>query len=206
MSLTLRYMTLRDIGQVVEIDRAAFPAPWSARSYAYEVGESAYSHMVVLERASPAERAGWRRVVAWLNRGNGVPHTQQLVAYGGLWRIMDEAHISTIATHPAARGAGFGELVLAGMIRRAITLAAGYIVLEVRVSNTVAQNLYAKYGFEVVDTKRGYYHDNHEDAYDMRLSLTDSSVIERFNRRYVELSRQYNFFDGYTETRRPPVM
>lgn len=206
MTLNLRYMTMRDIGQVVEIDRAAFSTPWSARSYAYEVGESAHSHMVVLERSIEQPNGGLRKLVQqMLGRANGSHPAQRIIAYGGLWRIMDEAHISTIASHPDVRGSGYGELMLASMIRRSIVLGAAYIVLEVRVSNTVAQNLYTKYGFRTVDTKRGYYHDNNEDAYDMRLNLTNYAMVERFEAQFRVLKQRMGFHDAYTETPRPPV-
>ncbi len=62
------------------------------------------------------------------------------------------------------RGRGIGELMLLAMIERSIELGAHEVTLEVRVSNTVAQNLYRKYGFEVVGRRPGYYRDNNEDA------------------------------------------
>lgn len=44
--------------------------------------------------------------------------------YGGMWYIAGEAHISTIAVHPKGRGHGWGEILLAGMVRRGIVLEA----------------------------------------------------------------------------------
>jgi ribosomal-protein-alanine N-acetyltransferase len=46
-------------------------------------------------------------------------------------------------------------------------LGAERATLEVRVSNRVAQELYSKYGFEIVSRRKGYYSDNNEDAYIM---------------------------------------
>ncbi len=196
-TLTLRYMRPADIPQVVAIDNQSFDPPWSARSYAYEVGESSYSHMVVLERDTPASNAnGWRR---WLPGWNGVQIGSRLIiGYGGLWNIVDEGHISTIASHPGWRGYGYGEVLLAGMIRRAITLRAAYIVLEVRVSNGVAQKLYDKYEFRTTGTKARYYRNNNEDAYEMRLDLDDAALLARFERRYVAIQSRHNFADLYT--------
>jgi ribosomal-protein-alanine N-acetyltransferase len=54
--------------------------------------------------------------------------------------------------------------MLLAMIERSIELGAHEVTLEVRVSNTIAQNLYRKYGFEVVGRRPGYYRDNNEDA------------------------------------------
>ena len=80
-----------------------------------------------------------------------------ILGYGGLWKIEGEAHISTIAIHPANRGLGYGEILLAGMFGKALQLNAEFIVLEVRVSNSVAQALYKKYGFNRVARKKNYY-------------------------------------------------
>ena len=78
--------------------------------------------------------------------------------------MVDEAHISTIATMREWRGRGIGELLLVAMIDEAQSLGAEKVTLEVRVSNLVAQNLYRKYGFKVEGRRRRYYSDNGEDA------------------------------------------
>ncbi len=196
-SLTLRYMRTADIGQVIAIDNVCFDPPWSARSYAYEISESSCSHMVVLERSEArAAPSRWRR---WLGLGSAGPESGLIVGYGGLWQITDEAHISTIATHPGWRGRGYGEILLAGMVRRACTLGAAYIVLEVRVSNYVAQALYHKYEFVVAGVKQRYYRNNNEDAYDMRLDLTDAGIRARFEERLAALRQRQPFADQYSE-------
>lgn len=196
MVLTLRYMTLNDISQVVTIDRYSFATPWSTRTYAYEINESQHSHMVVLEQTIPAPpRRGWRRLLQSLTPPPTT--TSHIVAYGGLWQIGDEAHISTIASHPDWRGRGFGELTLAGMIRRGMSLKAQYVVLEVRVSNLTAQNLYKKYGFRIYSTRQRYYRDNGEDAYEMRLTL-DKLARSQFEMSFERLRERIPFEDQYT--------
>lgn len=200
MTPVLRYMALDDIPQVIAIDKASFDPPWSARSYAYEVTESSYSHMVVLEENGGRNGNGLLRR---LQNITGKPSEKTIAAYGGLWHIADEAHISTIASHPDLRGKGYGEIVLAGMVRRAITLHAGYIVLEVRVSNIAAQNLYKKYAFEIVDTKPRYYHNNGEDAYDMRLDLSRAGVAEQLEAHYRALKKKHPFLDKYSDSQPP---
>ena len=202
MSLNLRYMRTADVARVVSIDRDAFSTPWSPRSYAYEVGESTYSHMVVLERSEARQVQGWRRLLRGLSGAETKELVTEVIAYGGLWNIMDEAHISTIATAVEARGNGYGELLLAAMIERSITLDATYVVLEVRVSNTVAQNLYEKYDFEITDRKKNYYRDNGEDAFDMRLDLTPET-IPRFRERFAAIKARHPMTDFYTDSQRP---
>lgn len=220
MSLLLRYMRLGDVDRVVEIDRLSFDSAWSARSYVYEVSESSYSHMVSLEQFAPKPEhpsPRWRRWLRTLSgetpittstsNGNGnsmngsgqsgVQLVNEVVGYGGLWHIADEAHISTIAVHPIYRGRGWGEILLAAMVRRGLTLDAQYIVLEVRVSNAAAQNLYRKYGFEVAGVKPKYYRNNNEDAYDMRLDITPT-MRDTFESRYAALQTRFHFTDLYT--------
>ncbi len=196
MSLTLRYMRLGDIPEVAVIDQHSFDPAWTARSYQFEIGESTYSFMVVLEYEDAKIAPGWRRLVPGLNGS----HTddRRIVGYGGLWNIMDEAHVSTIATHPEYRGRGWGEIVLAGMIGRALQLQAEYMVLEVRVSNVVAQSLYLKYGFKTIGTKPKYYHNNNEDAFDMRLNLDHRYYRAHFEERYAKLIEQHGLIDQYS--------
>lgn len=205
MNLTLRYMHLGDIPQVVAIDQEAFTTPWSARSYAYEVTESTYSYMLVLENAQKLPLTGWKRFIHNFSSSNNNHHEirRTILAYGGLWHIMEEAHISTIATHKTWRGQGYGELMLAAMIQRALLLEASYIVLEVRVSNTPAQTLYRKYCFEVIDTKKKYYRDNNEDAYAMRLNLNEPENVARIQQLYAEVLARHQFEDQFTTVLRP---
>ena len=203
-SLRLRYMRSADIADVVVIDRASFDPAWSARSYQFEILESPCSYMVVLEQRVPQPVQGLRRLFQAMRGDQDTTEEQvEIMAYGGLWNIQEEAHISTIASHPAHRGKGFGEIVLAGMIRRSIELKAGYIVLEVRVSNKAAQQLYRKYGFEIVGTKPDYYRNNHEDAYDMRLMLDRPQVLDYLAMRYQQIQELHPFTDAFSQTLHP---
>ncbi len=197
MSLVLRYMRLSDVYDVTDIDKRAFGRDaWPSRSFVYEVDESTHSFMAVLEEMPPAPPDGeplnpLRRLIrTWTNGG-------RILAYGGLWCIADEGHISTIATYPEERGKGYGELLLAAMVQKSINLGAAYIVLEVRVSNVTAQNLYRKYDFIIENTKTKYYKDK-EDAYDMRLDLTDAAIRERLAARWAAIQARIPVEDTYT--------
>lgn len=198
MTLRLRPMRSSDIAAVVEIDRLSFDAPWSAQSYQFEINESNYSYMLVFETVAETPQAN--NSLTRFMRSLGVMPAPQaaILSYGGLWNIADEAHISTIATHPLYRGKGYGEVALAAMVRRSFGLKAAYVILEVRVTNTIAQNLYIKYGFVITTRKENYYQSNGEDAYEMRLDLTPE------NHKHVEtlfnaLVRKFRFIDEYTE-------
>ena len=210
MSLNLRYMRLADIRQVAAIDVICFEPPWSYESYTFEINESRVSHMVVLEQLSddaplvPKPRQSLRSRLRDKLRGHSPANysTGEILGYGGLWKIEGEAHISTIAIHPANRGLGYGEILLASMFGKALQLEAEYIVLEVRVSNSVAQGLYRKYGFNRIARKKNYYRGDNEDAWDMRVSL-DRDTRLRFGRLYEKLRLQHGFGDAYSRAARP---
>lgn len=197
MTLKLRYMRLSDIGAVVAIDRLSFDVAWSAQAYHFEVNESNYSHMVVLEDARPMAKpkSTLERIIRSVS-GGGLSDVE-ILGYGGLWNIAGEAHISTIAVHPRHRGNGYGELLLAGMMTRSVRLRAAYVILEVRVSNSIAQSLYRKYGFETKTIKERYYQSDGEDAYEMRFNLT-SEAKERTERQFASLVSKYQVADEYT--------
>ena len=175
-------MAESDIGAVQAIERQSFTTLWSASTYRRELLHASGSRYVVL-RASPtqppprAARAGrpigprsfLRRtllgqLVTSLFQPNPAPSPFPLVGYGGLWITESEAHITTIAVSPEHRGRGLGELLLNGLIDNATDGRASWVSLEVRVSNTVAQSLYLKYGFRPAGTRARYYTDNGEDA------------------------------------------
>lgn len=206
-ALTLRYMRNSDLDEVVAIDEVSFDPPWTRSSYSYEISRASYSHMLVLEginpTASPHTGGWWRWLPVWKAQPAPQQAQAQVLGYGGLWKIADEGHISTIASHPQWRGYGYGEILLAAMIRRSIILEAAYIVLEVRVSNRRAQNLYQKYAFHTVGVKKNYYRSNNEDAYDMRLELTPE-FIASFQPRFQALQNKHQLTDHFTNELHSP--
>lgn len=202
-NLTVRYMETGDISEVMYIDEESFSPPWPERSYRFELNESQVSFMLVLEKLEEQPVTGLRKILSNL-RGSSTTFIQKsvIVAYGGLWKIAEEAHISTIASHPDYRGNKYGEIILVSMIKRAIALNADYIVLEVRVSNEVAQALYNKYGFEIHSIKKNYYHHDKEDAYDMRLELTEEAIAH-VNNLSDMLCTHVPYKDWYSNTPHP---
>lgn len=197
----LRPMTLDDIPQVVRIDELSFPTPWSIRTYRFEINNRDSSHLVVLELPGQEtnEKSVLQRLFMHLHITPPVAAAQHaIVGYGGCWLIAGEAHISTIAVHPGFRGRGLGELLLAGMLRRAIRLNGQYSILEVRVSNVTAQALYRKYEYEIVGRRKNYYRDNGEDAFLMEVRPLDAAYKQRFTRRFDDLCNRIHFIDRFT--------
>ncbi len=156
-----------DVPQVMAIERKSFTLPWSDYTYRHEILENRNAHYFVARRL---DGRVVNKPASWWGRLFKREVKAPIVGYGGFWIVIDEAHISTIASAEEWRGHGIGELMLLAMIERSIELGAHEVTLEVRVSNTVAQNLYRKYGFEEVGRRPGYYRDNNEDADLMTLS------------------------------------
>ena len=168
-------MCLADIPQVMAIERDSFPLPWPERAYHYELSQNQNSHYVILRPSSNAGPENWWHALKRVWRRDLRP---KIIGYGGFWLIAGEAHISTIAVDPNWRKHGLGELLLWGMLKRAVPLEAFEATLEVRVSNQAAQNLYDKYGFEKVGRRRRYYQDNGEDAWIMTVANFDSQAYQ----------------------------
>jgi ribosomal-protein-alanine N-acetyltransferase len=199
----LRYlverMELEDIPQVLEIDRESYTVPWPASAYRREIIHNRNAHYYVVRElvpgtevppASPEDEQRYRRPLGFLPwpRRDEVPRPGRVVGYAGMWLVLDEAHITTIAMRESHRGRGLGELLLGSLIMAAGEMGSDRVTLEVRVSNAVAQNLYRKYGFREEGVRPRYYSDNGEDAYIMTADdVRSPSYTERFDRLMGEL-------------------
>ncbi len=140
----IRKMQAKDIDDVMEIEEATFSTPWSRQAMEQETKNLA-AHYIVAEI------------------------DERIVAYAGAWLVIDEGHITNIAVHPKYRGRGLGRAVLESLIDHLVSVDISIVLLEVRVSNTVAQKLYKGIGFKQLTRRKGYYEDNGEDAYVMLL-------------------------------------
>jgi ribosomal-protein-alanine N-acetyltransferase len=133
-------MTASDINEVLRIERASFTTTWPSDAFYNELTTNKLAHYYV-------------------GRIDG-----KIIAYGGIWVIFEDSHVTTIAVDPAFRGQKYGEVMLIKLIDEAIARGAAWMTLEVRESNVPAQQLYRKYGFTTVTTRKGYYSDNNENA------------------------------------------
>ncbi|MBU0493296.1 MAG: ribosomal protein S18-alanine N-acetyltransferase [Chloroflexi bacterium] len=134
-------MTPDDLDQVAALEQTCFTAPWPRLAFLQDLANS-YARYVVLRNA----------------------HSPAILGYAGLWLIIDEAHITTIAVHPDHRRRGLGELLLLHLFDLATAFDMRYLTLEVRAGNQSAQGLYHKYGFQAVGVRPKYYTDTNEDA------------------------------------------
>lgn len=140
LKLRVQPMSLDDLLAVHRIEQLSFSVPWPDDAYRSELQANRLASYLVV-------RVG-----------------DDVVAYGGIWLMVDEAHVTTFAVDPAWRRQGVGETLLLALLDLAVARHAREATLEVRLSNVPARRLYEKYGFRPVGLRPRYYSDNGEDA------------------------------------------
>lgn len=154
----IRRMSLTDLPQVIEIERASFPSSWSFTFFEQELRCNRLAHYFVACRRRAEEG-------------------DEVLGYLGIRILAEEAHLTTIAVKESERRRGVGESLLLWAIEFAQQMGASLLTLEVRASNLPAQSLYRKYGFVKVGIRRRYYIETGEDALLMSLEdLTSPSL------------------------------
>src|SRR5689334_24611368 len=191
-------MRIEHIPAVSAIEKLSFPQPWPQNAYRREITENRMAHYIVARRLAqpnaqttpqpPAPTPASNDILGRLGRLLRPPEParsaqmeeelRSIVGYAGIWVMTDEAHITTIASHPDVRGMGVGEFLLVALIHRGMEIGARWMTLEVRASNSVAQNLYRKYTFKEMGVRRRYYSDNGEDALVMWTDALDSTSFQ----------------------------
>jgi ribosomal-protein-alanine N-acetyltransferase len=126
--------------QVCAIERLCFTTPWTRPLFEEELKKP--------------EICFWRA----LTDAEGV------VAYGGFWKAVDEAHFTNIAVHPRAQRQGHGRRLLRALLDLAREQGCKSATLEVRPSNAGARALYEGEGFTAAAIRPRYYSDDGEDA------------------------------------------
>lgn len=96
---------------------------------------------------------------------------QEIIGYGGLWLMADEAEIINIAVSPTCQGKGIGSQLLEALLNTAKSCDAIQVFLEVRASNKPALSLYKKHGFKEIGRRKNYYHQPTEDAINMACQI-----------------------------------
>ena len=165
LRLRVEPMTLADVSDVHRIERASFPVPWPDYAFRQEIQTNRLAHYLVVRAAG------------------------ETVAYGGLWMMVDEAHITTFAVLPHWRRHGIGGRLMIEMFRMAQDLRARVMTLEVRLSNAAARGLYQQFGFRPVGIRPRYYSDNGEDALIMTTEPLDTLQMRE---RLDALARRYD--------------
>lgn len=125
---------------VLEIENSSFPTPWSEQAFAHEITGNDFAHYIV----ALADK--------------------KIAGYAGMWIILDEGHVTTIAVHPLQRRKAVGRRLLNELVAEAKRRGCTKMTLEVRPSNEAAIDLYQRTGFVSYGVRPGYYTDTGEDA------------------------------------------
>jgi ribosomal-protein-alanine N-acetyltransferase len=137
--IEVRGLQLRDLSAIDEIERAAYPTPWSRSMFA---GELAKPSSICL----------------------GAFLDNRLVGYLIVSRYVDAWHVMNVAVTPEYRRRGIASTLLGQLFELTGDDDRRGYTLEVRISNDGAIALYERLGFESRGVRRGYYTDNREDA------------------------------------------
>ncbi len=144
--LSFRPMTPSDVPEVARIETTAFSTPWSEETF-----------------RSLLERSG---VELWVAEWG-----DQLAAYAILWSVLDEGELANIAVRSDLRGRGIGSSLLSRMLEVAEDSGVRSLYLEVRESNVLAREMYARRGFHEIGVRKAYYEGPREDARVLKKSL-----------------------------------
>lgn len=142
-------MTLADIDEVLSVEEAVYPHPWSRGNFQDSLS-SGYHSWVLRDQA-------------------GV-----MLGYFLLMAIVDEAHLLNLAVSAEMQGRGLGRFLLNQSVACARGLGMESVLLEVRPSNARALEIYRRYGFTGIGRRKGYYpadNGQREDAIVMRFGL-----------------------------------
>jgi len=163
-------LTVADLEEVALIENVSFTAPWPTSAYVTELTTNRLARYV------------------------GARIDGALVGFGGIWLMVDEAHITTMAVLPAIRRNGVATALLLELLQEARRGGARVATLDVRVSNLDAQRLYLAFGFVEVGRRIRYYVDNDEDALVMTTAELESSaqlaIEARLRSKVVERSER----------------
>lgn len=138
--LVIRRAEERDIGAIEEIEQQCFSVPWTYESLRHDILENKLSFYIVAEVG------------------------ERVCGYVGIWKILDEGHITNVAVSPDFRRKHIASGLLDVLVETCCQAGIEHFTLEVRAGNEAAKRLYAAKGFVEAGIRKGYYEDNGEDA------------------------------------------
>jgi len=129
---TFRPMDTSDIPNVLDLERATYPEPWSMGVFGAELSQGNRVYIVAVA-------------------------DDEIIGYAGLMLVDEDAHVTTLAVKQGGRKAGLGTRLMLQLIAAGLQRGARYLTLEVRATNEGAQRLYNKFGMEPVGVRKNYY-------------------------------------------------
>ncbi len=130
--ITIEKMKPEYIDDVYEIDKLSVPIPWSKKSIEEEMNNMLAEFLVAKE-------------------------DEKVIGFAMCWFIMDECHIGNVAVHPDYRRQEIATQLINSLLEKCKEHGTNYLLLEVRISNEPAQNLYRKLGFNDLVVRKKYY-------------------------------------------------
>jgi ribosomal-protein-alanine N-acetyltransferase len=149
MPVVMEKMRAQHLSQVVSIETASYPDPWSLNAFMREIEESDTTVAAVAQ-----------------SRGH-------VLGYIVAWIVMDELHIGNVAVEPQYRERGVARRMMSWLLDYAEKKRCIFSTLEVRESNQAARSLYASFGFSPVARRKSYYAYPTEDAIVMLKALRE---------------------------------
>lgn len=127
----LRQMQEADVHAVMENERAAYEFPWTRAIF------------------RDCLRVGYTCLVYEGAHG--------LLGHGVMSLAAGECHLLNICIHPDYQRRGLGRALIEYLLKMAQHRNAQVALLEVRISNRAAYNLYIQMGFDEIGMRPGYY-------------------------------------------------
>ena len=134
-SITVRPMRQGDIEAVGAMESAHQPRPWSQEVFADELVRDDRIYVVCADE-------------------------QEVVGFGGVMIVGDEAHVTNLLVAPSHRRQGVARKMMKQLVVQSIDRGARHLTLEVRTRNEAARNLYSSMGLAPVGVRPGYYGDD----------------------------------------------
>lgn len=162
-TFNIRKMTYDDIDEILQIEELCYGAHhWSKESFQAELANKISSYRCAVNEEN------------------------KCIGYMGIWKIIEEAHITNLSVHPDFRNKKIAHKLLLASIDECYKEKIKYITLEVRASNERAIHLYEKFGFKSLGLRKKYYQDNNEDALIM---WSENIFDKKYKDLYSELSK-----------------
>ncbi len=139
--MVIRRLEEKDLDEILRIEGELFTSPWKREDFLYELNDNPFSSYYVLVL------------------------DEKIIGYIGFWITFETAQITNIAIDEEFQQKGYGTLLMNRCIEEVEKAKCENITLEVRVGNHKAIALYERLGFIKANIRKGYYTDNHEDAY-----------------------------------------
>ncbi len=144
--ITFHNINKNDSKELSRLDEECFSSPWSESSFLNEASNPLAQYVIAKS-------------------------DEKIIGYAGYWQVVDEGQITNIAVSKDYRRKGIAYQMLERLIKKAREMKISVLSLEVRESNLPAINLYEKFDFKKVGTRKDYYKNPTENAVLMDLVL-----------------------------------